>query len=124
MVVVREDADLADHIQRACYGTAAVGKAAVVFIWAAVPRRSEWKYGHIAHKMIAIEAGHVCENLYLAGESTHTGVCALLAYHQASIDTLIGADGDAMFAIYLACVGKTESAQDSAVSRDHAAGTE
>ena len=68
--------------------------AAVVFIWAAVPYRSEWKYGCIAHKMIAIEAGHVCQNLYLAAESIDAGTCAMLGYHQPALDELIGVDGE------------------------------
>jgi len=51
----------------------------------AVPERSEWKYGCIAHKMIAIEAGHACQNLHLAAESLLRGVCPILAYHQPAV---------------------------------------
>jgi len=105
LLVVAEDADIDEKLQQACYGNSTVARAPVVFIWAAVPSRTEWKYGCIAHKMIAMEAGHVCQNLYLAAESIGAGTCAMLGYHQPALDELIGVDGDDVFAIYLAPVG-------------------
>lgn len=106
LVLVREEAEISAKVQAACYGTPSVGGAAVVMIWAAVPYRTEWKYTYLAHRMIAIEAGHVCENLYLAAESSGTGACAVLSYHQPGVDELLGVDGKEEFALYLACVGK------------------
>jgi len=109
LVVVREDAEISKKLQTACYGMPAVGGAAVVFIWAAVPYRTEWKYTYLSHRMIAMEAGHVCENLYLAAESCSTGVCAALSYDQPHTDQLLGVDGQDEFAIYIACVGKPKA---------------
>jgi len=77
-----------------------------MFVWATVPERTEWKYGYIAHRMIAIEAGHVCQNLYLAAESIDAGACAMLGYSQPHMDALIGVDGKDEFTIYTAAVGK------------------
>ena len=109
LVLVREDAQISGKLMAACYGTPAAGGAAVVFIWSAVPYRTEWKYTYLAHRMIAIEAGHVCENLYLAAESCRTGACAMLSYHQPRMDELLGVDGREEFALYLACVGKPKA---------------
>jgi SagB-type dehydrogenase family enzyme len=109
LVLVREDAQVSGKLMAACYGTPSVGSAAVVFIWSAVPYRTEWKYTYLAHRMIAMEAGHVCENLYLAAESCHTGACAVLSYHQPRVDELLGVDGKEEFALYLACVGKPKA---------------
>jgi SagB-type dehydrogenase family enzyme len=109
LVLVREDAQISSMAMAACYGTPSVGSAAVVFIWSAVPYRTEWKYTYLAHRMIAMEAGHVCENLYLAAESCRTGACAMLSYHQPRVDELLGVDGKEEFAIYLACVGKPKT---------------
>lgn len=106
LLLVREDAQISAKVQAACYGTPSVGKAALVFVWAAVPYRTEWKYTYLAHRMIAMEAGHVCENLYLAAESCGTGCCALLSYHQPQVDALLSVDGEDEFAIYVAAVGK------------------
>ncbi len=59
--------------------------------------------------MIAVDIGHVCENLYLAAESIGAGTCAIGAYDQARIDAVLGVDGvDGVdeFTIYMAPVGK------------------
>ena len=80
--------------------------AAVVFLWVAMPYKMEWCYMEVSHKMIAIEAGHVCQNLYLAAESINCGCCAICAYHQDEIDNLLGLDGEDEFVIYTATVGK------------------
>jgi len=106
LVLVREDAQISGKVQAACYGTPSVAGAAVVVLWSAVPYRTEWKYTYLAHRMIAMEAGHVCENLYLASASCGIGACALLAYDQPRVDELLGVDGQEEFALYVACVGK------------------
>ena len=82
------------------------GKSAVTFIWSAIPYRMEWRYGLAAHKVIALDAGHVCQNLYLACEAIDAGTCAIAAYDQEELDELLGLDGEDEFAIYLAPVGK------------------
>jgi SagB-type dehydrogenase family enzyme len=111
IALLREDPEIAHKIKTACYEATASGEAAVTFIWSATPRRTEWKYAYLAHRMIAMEAGHVCENLYLAAVSCHIGACALLSYHQPRLDELLELDGLEEFSIYLACVGKAADAE-------------
>jgi len=82
------------------------GNAAVTLIWTTMPYRMEWRYGLAAHKVIAIEAGHVCQNLYLACEAIDAGTCAIAAYDQERIDRLLRIDGKEEFTVYLASVGK------------------
>ena len=84
------------------------GKSAVTFIWSAIPYRMEWRYGLAAHKVIALDAGHVCQNLYLACEGIDAGTCAIAAYDQEELDELLGLDGESEFSIYLAPVGKVK----------------
>lgn len=71
-----------------------------------VPYRMEWRYSIAAHKVIALDAGHVCQNLYLAVAAIGCGTCAVAAYHQEQMDGLLGVDGDDEFTLYLAPVGK------------------
>ncbi len=85
------------------------GRSAVTFIWTAIPYRMEWRYGLAAHKVIALDAGHVCQNLYLACEAIGAGTCAIAAYDQEELDELLGLDGEEEFAIYLAPVGKVKT---------------
>jgi SagB-type dehydrogenase family enzyme len=93
-------------IVEASLGQTFVGQAPLVFIWTAIPSRMEWRYGLAAHKLIALDAGHVCQNLYLACEAIHAGCCAVAAYHQQLCDQLLRLDGKEEFVIYLAPVGK------------------
>jgi nitroreductase len=83
-----------------------VGESAAVFVWTAIPYRTEWRYSVIGYKAIAVEAGHICQNLYLACEAIGAGACAILAYGQKAIDNLIGVDGEEEFTICVASVGK------------------
>ncbi len=82
--------------------------AAVVFIWAAIPYRMEWRYTAVSHKIIALDAGHVCQNLYLACESIRCGACAIGAYDQELMDRFVGADGTDELVVYCAPVGRAE----------------
>ena len=66
----------------------------------------EWRYDLAAHKVIAIDAGHVCQNLYLACEAINAGTCAIAAYDQEEMDLFLRVDGKNEFTIYLASVGK------------------
>jgi SagB-type dehydrogenase family enzyme len=82
------------------------GEGALTFIWTAVPYRMEWRYGLAAHKVIALDAGHVGQNLYLSCEVIDAGTCAIAAYDQEYMDDLLRIDGKEEFTIYIAPVGK------------------
>jgi len=81
-------------------------KSAVAFAWSTIPYRSEWKYDITAHKKILIDVGHICQNLYLSGESLNLGVCAIGIYDQEAVDNLLQLDGEEEFIIYMAAVGR------------------
>lgn len=100
---------LSEKMITASLGQSYSGKSAVTFIWSAIPYRMEWRYGSAAHKVIALDAGHVCQNLYLACETIGAGTCAIAAYDQEELDELLGLDGEEEFAIYLAPVGKIKT---------------
>jgi SagB-type dehydrogenase family enzyme len=91
-----------------------VGQAAVCFIWSAVPYRQEWRYGTQGAKGTLLDAGHVCQNLYLACESIGCGTCAIAAYRQEDLDRYLGLDGEEELVVYLAPVGKVAESTRSA----------
>lgn len=99
---------LAEKMVTASLGQPYPGKAAVSFIWVAIPARMEWRYGLASHKVMALDAGHVCQNLYLACETISAGTCAIAAYDQEELDALLDLDGEDEFAMYLAPVGKVK----------------
>ena len=98
--------NLNKRMSQAVFGQSYPEVAAVTFIWTTIPYRMEWRYGIAAHKVIAIDVGHVCQNLYLACEAIGAGTCAMAAYDQEVIDELLRIDGQDEFTIYLASVGK------------------
>ncbi|TAN40502.1 MAG: SagB/ThcOx family dehydrogenase [Nitrospirae bacterium] len=106
LLLVAQPTDLPELVSRAALGQEFTGKSAVTFIWTAVPYRMEWRYDIAAHKVIALDAGHICQNLYTACEAVHSGTCAVAAYDQGLMDRLLGVDGQEEFTIYLAPVGK------------------
>lgn len=106
LLLERRDERLPDQLVPAVLGQRFVAEAAVVLVWTAIPYRMEWRYGLAAHKVIALDAGHVCQNLYLACETIGAGTCAIGAYHQEAIDELLRVDGEDEFTVYLAPVGK------------------
>jgi SagB-type dehydrogenase family enzyme len=106
LVFEHEEKNLADNLVEAALGQSFFGKAAVTFIWTTIPYRMEWRYDIAAHKVIAIDAGHVCQNLYLACEAIKAGTCAVAAYNQALMDQLLRVDSKDEFTIYMAPVGK------------------
>lgn len=106
LVFLRADPAFPAMIVEGCLGQEFVAQAAVVFIWTAIPYRTEWRYSTFSHKVIAIDAGHLCQNLYLACGAIGAGTCAIGAYHQERMDALLGVDGEEEFTIYLAPVGK------------------
>ncbi len=104
--LVSEGIDLPSRINEAANGQNFIGESAVVFIWTARPYRTEYRYGEDSLKDILISVGHICQNLYLACESIGAGTCAIVAYNQNLLDSLIGVDGEGEIALYLAPVGR------------------
>lgn len=84
-----------------------VENSAVTFVWAAEPERMLYPYGARGIRYLYLDAGHVCENLYLAAESMRLGACALGAFEDEQLGTALGMDqANGEFAIYGAAVGK------------------
>ena len=97
---------LEEKASRAALNQPFAGKSAVTFFWTALPERTEWRYSEASVKVIALDAGHVCQNLYLACEVIGAGACAIAAYSQEDADALVGVDGEDEFVLYMASLGK------------------
>jgi SagB-type dehydrogenase family enzyme len=98
--------NLSNDLGEAVLNQAFVATAPVTFVWTVIPYRMEWRYQLAAHRVIAMDVGHLCQNLYLACEAIAAGTCAIAAYHQEKIDRLLRVDGEDEFTLYLAPVGK------------------
>jgi SagB-type dehydrogenase family enzyme len=103
--VVRQPG-LEAQLAEATFGQRFCSAGAATFVWTAVPARMEWRYAEASYKVIALDAGHACQNLYLACEAVSAGTCAIAAYDQERMDRLLGVDGRDEFTIYMAPMGK------------------
>lgn len=100
------DPDIARQIAAGCLNQQHILKSAATFLWTAVPGRMTWRYGERGYRYLHLDAGHVCQNLYLAALSVGCGVCAIAAFDDAVMNRLLGIDGEEQFLIYVATVGK------------------
>jgi SagB-type dehydrogenase family enzyme len=106
LLVEDTDREAARRIGWAAFQQTWMSSGAVVFVWSATPYRMEWRYGLAAHRLILLDAGHACQNLYLSSQAIGAGTCAVAAYDQELLDQLLRIDGKDEFVIYLAAVGK------------------
>ncbi len=100
------DDTIARKAADACLGQRFVATAAATFFWTAIPSRMEWRYDLAAHKVIAVDAGHIAQNVYLACTAMGAGACAIAAYDQEACDELLCIDGDEEFTLYITTIGK------------------
>lgn len=106
LLPVNLDEDIAEKITEACFGQRQVLNSAVTFIWVTVLERMYWRYGERGYRYLHLDAGHVCQNLYLAAEAVGSGVCAIAAFNDDTINQTLSLDGENQFVIYLGTVGK------------------
>jgi len=106
LMFIGELENQSERIINATLGQKFTGKAAAVFIWSCIAYRGEWRYNIAAHKAMLLDAGHICQNLYLACEGINAGTCAIAAYDQKKVDKIIEVDGENVFSVYLSPVGK------------------
>jgi len=96
----------ATALAAACLGQSFVATCAAAFIFAAVPYRMTWRYGQRGYRYLLLDAGHACQNLYLAAESLGCGACAIGAFDDAAVNAALGLDGAEQLVLYLATVGR------------------
>jgi SagB-type dehydrogenase family enzyme len=114
LVLINEDTEISDKVKSGSMHQSTlledgphffIKEAPVVFIWSTIPYRSEWRYSLAAAKLVALDAGHVCQNLHIAASAIGAGSCSVGAYDQREMDRLIDVDGENEFVIYLSPVG-------------------
>ncbi len=79
--------------------------ANVLFYWSVIPYRGEWRYTNCAHRIMLVDIGHVCQNLYIACEALGLGTCAIGAFSRDECDRLFALDGEEEFTLLAAPVG-------------------
>jgi SagB-type dehydrogenase family enzyme len=106
LILVNDDESIVQTLVSACYRQVMVGRAAASFFWVAVIDRMFWRYDERGYRYLHLDAGHICQNLYLAGESIGCGTCAIAAFDDDLLNDALSLDGKEKFAVYAASLGK------------------
>lgn len=80
--------------------------SAVTFFWSVEVYRTSWRYNERSYRYFNLDAGHVCQNLYLCAESIGYGVCAIAAFDDRIANHLFEQNELDRFVIYVASLGK------------------
>ncbi len=97
--------DFSTELTEAALQQTVILGAQVTFIWSAVIARGSWKYRQRAYRYFYLDAGHIAQNLYLAGEALGLGVCAIGAFYDDDVNHILDFDGTEETVIYMATVG-------------------
>ncbi|AKB86063.1 SagB/ThcOx family dehydrogenase [Methanococcoides methylutens] len=106
LLAIRIDSNIGRSITAACLDQEFVKESAVTFIWTALAYRMTYRYGQRGYRYLHLDAGHVCQNLYLSALSIDCGVCAIAAFMDDEMNNILGIDGKEEFTIYVATLGK------------------
>lgn len=97
--------DFSHSLSEAALQQTVVVGAQVTLIWSALIARSRWKYRQRAYRYIYLDAGHLAQNLYLAGEALGLGICAIGAFYDDDVNRIVNLDGIEETVIYMATIG-------------------
>lgn len=106
LILLSTNKELCDIIPSFFSTNKLLENAAVVFLWEAIFDRMAERYGERSFRYVHLDAGHACQNLYLAGQVSGIKVCALGAFDDDELNYTLGLDGDHRFIVYGASVGK------------------
>lgn len=96
--------DVRADLARAAAGQAFVGEAPLIVVVAAVPERTEARYGARAQRYVALEAGHAAQNLLLEAIALGLGSVPVGSFDDAAVARLVGLAADEI-PLYLLPVG-------------------
>ncbi|MFZ1126718.1 SagB/ThcOx family dehydrogenase [Methanoregula sp.] len=106
IVAERIDSGLTLEMSTASMNFKIVTRAAVTFLWVAIPYRTVWAIGSRGYRSAFIEAGHTCQNLIMAASCFGYEVCPMDFFHDEMMVKLANLDPETQWPVYLAAVGK------------------
>ena len=80
--------------------------APVVVFLSCVAYRAEWRYSHMAHRVMLIDLGHVGQNWMLSTTALGLGSCCFAAFDQKICDEVLSLDGFEEYTVYACSIGK------------------
>ena len=99
------EGDFDDAIHEAANSQAAVGDSPIALVLTARFDRVTQKYGDRGYRYVYIEAGAVCQNIYLQAESLGMGTVVVGAFLDDAVNSLVAIDGQDEAALLIMPVG-------------------
>lgn len=107
-------ADLTETLSEAIPGQAtSVQQSCVCVVLNAVMPRIKFKYGERGYRFLLLEAGHIAQNLLLAGEAEGMGGVAIGGFMDDPLNALLNNDGVEEAVVYLTLFGQKATALQS-----------
>jgi SagB-type dehydrogenase family enzyme len=100
--------DRRSTLSEASGGQVAVGDAPTIVVIGAVAARTEAKYGDRAERYVALEAGHVCQNLLLEATALGLGAVPVGAFSDVGVRDALGLPDD-VTPLYLVPIGHPDA---------------
>lgn len=106
ITLLQRSDDLVDEVFAASHSQNHVRTCSVSFWWAANVLRTTWRYRTRGYRYIFMDAGHICQNLYLVAEALGCGICPIGSFSDEKLNRIFGCDGEERLIVYGATVGK------------------
>jgi len=97
--------DFEEAAVKASAGQEWVRGSAAVFVWIAEFARTTSRYKERGYRYVLLDAGHICQNLYLACAVSGLGITAIAALADDEVNALVAADGRERSVAYMAALG-------------------
>ena len=97
--------DFSEKLTEAALQQTVIQSAQATVIWSSLIARGRWKYRQRSYRYVYLDAGHIGQNIYLAGEALGLGVCAVGAFYDDDVNRILDLDGVEETVIYMAAVG-------------------
>lgn len=89
--------DIRENLRDSCLGQSFIAEAPATIILAADYPRTNRRYGERGYRYVAMEAGHIGENLHLQCEALGLGTCMVGAFHDEKVKNLLGIDEEPLY---------------------------
>ncbi|KRT70247.1 MAG: hypothetical protein XU15_C0006G0149 [candidate division NC10 bacterium CSP1-5] len=100
------------HLADMTIGQEMIRDTNLVIMISAVFQRSMWKYGQRGYRYVWLDAGHLCQNIYLVAVALGLGPVSIGGFFDDEINHLVGLPAREEGVIYLVCVGQPKDAHD------------
>lgn len=96
-LLLHKKGDLRAQLTRSCFNQAFINQVPFIVVLVAEPRRTSARYGNRATRYIAMEAGHIGQNIYLESLANELATVAVGAFNDADVKSLLSLEHDPLY---------------------------